>query len=203
LGGLLTGAALAFALGFASAAGMRGAEAASRALGLLAQAVPAFCLAIVVIWIFGVELRWLRPFSGGAFERVVLPLIVVALYAAGGLVRVATHAIVAAAATPWFRAVRAKGLSSRRALWLHAGPFGVLALLAALRAEAAWVIGGTAVIEVVFASPGISAWVVESIALRDYPVLQAYIVTVAAWMVLVRLAVDQLSLRLDPRREAP
>jgi ABC-type dipeptide/oligopeptide/nickel transport system permease component len=181
---------------------MRGAETASRALGLLAQAVPAFCLALVVIWIVGVELRWIRPFTGGAFERVVLPLIVVALYAAGALVRVAAHAITAAAATPWFRAVLAKGLSPRLALRRHGGRFGILALLAALRAEAAWVIGGTAVIEVVFASPGVSAWVVESIAQRDYPVLQAYILTVAVWMVLVRFTVDQLALWLDPRREA-
>ena len=202
LGGLLLGTILAYTLGLAAAARVRGAEGASRALALLAQAVPAFCLGIVVIWIFGVELRWIRPFTGGAIERIVLPLVVVALYAAGGLVRVATHAVATAAATPWFRAVLAKGLPPHRALRRHAGPFEMLALLAALRAEAAWVIGGTAVIEVVFASPGVSAWVVESIAQRDYPVLQAYILTVAAWMVLVRLVVDQLSSWLDPRREA-
>lgn len=202
LGGLLSGSALAFALGFAAAAGSRGAERVSRALALVAQAVPAFCLAVVVIWIFGVELRWIRPFTGGALERIMLPLLIVALYTAGGLVRVVAHAIEAAAATPWFRAVRAKGLPQNRALLVHAGPFGLLALLAALRAEAAWVIGGTAVVEVVFGAPGVSAWVVESIGLRDYPVLQAYILTVAVWMVLVRFAVDQLSVRLDSRREA-
>lgn len=202
LGGLLIGTALAYVLGLAAAARVRGAESASRALALLAQAVPAFCLAVIVIWIFGVELRWIRPFTGGVIERVLLPLVIVALYAAGGLVRVASHAVVTAAAAPWFRAVLAKGLSPRRALRVHAGPFEFLALLAALRAEAAWVIGGTAVVEVVFASPGVSAWVVESIAQRDYPVLQAYILTVAVWMVLVRLVVDQLSSWLDPRREA-
>ena len=202
LGGLLVGTALAYALGLAAAASLRGAVTASRALALLAQAVPAFCLAVVVIWFFGVELRWIRPFTGGVVERIVLPLVVVALYAAGGLVRVASHAAVTATAAPWFRAVLAKGLSRRQAVRQHAGPFEMLALLAALRAEAAWVIGGTAVIEVVFASPGVSAWVVESIAQRDYPVLQAYILTVAAWMVLVRLVVDRLSAWLDPRREA-
>lgn len=202
LGGLLIGTALAYFLGLAAAARVRGAESASRALALLAQAVPAFCLAVLVIWIFGVELRWIRPFTGGVVERIALPLVVVALYAAGGLVRVASHAVLTAAATSWFRAALAKGLSTGRALRQHAGPFEILALLAALRAEAAWVIGGTAVIEVVFASPGVSAWVVESVAQRDYPVLQAYILTVAVWMVLVRLVIDQLSTWLDPRREA-
>jgi ABC-type dipeptide/oligopeptide/nickel transport system permease component len=202
LGGLMIGTALAYILGLAAAGGVRGAESASRTLALLAQAVPAFCLAVVVIWIFGVEFRWIRPFTGGVVERVILPLAIVALYAAGGLVRVASHAAATAAAAPWFRAVLAKGLSPRRALRRHTGPFEILALLAALRAEAAWVIGGTAVLEVVFASPGVSAWVVESIAQRDYPVLQAYILTVAVWMMLVRLVVDQLSSWLDPRREA-
>lgn len=202
LGGLLIGTVLAYVLGLAAAGRVRGAESASRALALLAQAMPAFCLAVIVIWVFGVELRWVRPFTGGAIERILLPLLVVALYAAGGLVRVASHAVLTAAATPWFRAVLAKGLSLRRALRRHAGPFELLVLLSALRAETAWVIGGTAVVEVVFASPGVSAWVVESIAQRDYPVLQAYILTVAVWMVLVRLVIDQLSAWLDPRREA-
>jgi peptide/nickel transport system permease protein len=201
-GGLALGAALGVALGIASAGMSRAADRIGRGLALLAQAVPAFCLAIVVIWIFGVELRWIRPFTGGPLERVLLPTLLVALYAAGRLSRIVRKEVLAATQAPWFRAARAKGATRARALVVHAGPFALLAALAVLRVESAWVIGGTAVLEVVFGSPGISAWVVESISGRDYAVLQGYILAVVAWMLLVRAVIAALVARLDPRRSA-
>jgi len=66
-------------------------------------------------------------------------------------------------------------------------------------AELAWAIGGTAVVEVVFAVDGISRFLVESIAVRDYFVLQAYIVVTAVWMLGVHLLASLLRHRLDPR----
>lgn len=199
-GGLALGTALGLLLGIASAGLSPAADRIGRGLALLAQAVPAFCLSIAVIWIFGVELHWIRPFTGGPLERVLLPALIVALYATGRLSRIVRKEVLAATQTPWFRAARAKGASRARALIVHAGPFALLAALAVLRVESAWAIGGTAVLEVIFGSPGISAWVVESIAGRDYAVLQGYILTVVAWMLLVRAAIGALGARLDPRR---
>lgn len=201
-GGLALGAALGLMLGVASAGMSRAADRVGRGLALLAQAVPAFCLSVAIIWIFGVELRWIRPFTGGPFERVLLPALIVALYATGRLSRIVRKEVLAATQTPWFRAVRAKGASRGRALVVHAGPFALLASLAVLRVESAWVIGGTAVLEVIFGSPGISAWVVESIAGRDYAVLQGYILAVVAWMLAVRAVLAALAMRVDPRRSA-
>ena len=94
---------------------------------------------------------------------------------------------------------RAKGLGRSRALWSHGHAAALYATIAALVPEFGWVIGGTAVSEVVFALPGISQFLVQSIGARDYFVLQAYVVLVAAWMLVVRIGVDLVLRRLEPR----
>ena len=86
-----------------------------------------------------------------------------------------------------------------RALWAHGHGAAFYGVVAALVPEFAWVVGGTAVTEVVFALPGLSQFLVQSIGARDYFVLQAYVVLVACWMLLVRLAVDVILHRLEPR----
>ncbi|MBM3645983.1 MAG: ABC transporter permease [Alphaproteobacteria bacterium] len=199
-GGLALGAAMALALGFAAAAGNRPAESVSRGLAFFAQAVPAFVAGLAAIHVFGVELRWIRPFGGGPLERVLLPTALVALYSAGALARLVALETRRAMAMPFFVAARAKGLSLGAAVRGHAGPFGAIALLAALRVEAAWVVGGTAVVEVLFATPGISAWMVDAIGDRDWPVLQAYLLLVGLWLIAVEALSSMALTRLDPRR---
>ena len=93
----------------------------------------------------------------------------------------------------------AKGLTRGQALRRHALRPALGGLLAALVPECGWAVGGTAVAEVVFAVPGISAYLVESVAARDYFALQAYVVAVAAWMTAVHLAATVLRRAIDPR----
>jgi peptide/nickel transport system permease protein len=100
---------------------------------------------------------------------------------------------------PSFLTAQAKGLSHSAALFRHGARLALLAVVAAMPAELAWVIGGTAVVEVVFAVDGISRFLVESIAVRDYFVLQAYIMVRAVWMPGVHLLTSMLWQRLDPR----
>lgn len=202
-GGLAAGAVAAYWLALPAAAGSRLADLASRGLALLAQALPAFVAGLVLVYVFGVKLRWVRPFTGGPVETVLLPMAIVALYACGTLSRLVVRHLRDAMATAWFTTARAKGLSLSGAIRGHAGAFGIIALLAALKVEAAWVVGGTAVSEVLFGSAGLSAWVVESVSHRDYAILQAYIVVVTLWLFLVHLLVDFSVRRIDPRVPHP
>lgn len=199
-GGLAAGAALGYLLALVAAAGSRLADVVTRALALIAEALPAFVAGIAILYVFGVELRWLRPFTGGPMERVLLPAIVVALYTLGSLARLVTLRLRDAMAMPFFLTARAKGLSTFAAVRHHAGGFGLIALVAALKVEAAWVVGGTAVTEVLFGAPGVSAWLVESIGHRDYAVLQGYILVIAVWLLLVHAVADVALGRIDPRR---
>lgn len=200
LGGLALAALSAIVLGLAAADRPGGvADRATRVLAVLGQSVPAFWTALLLIRLFGVEMRAVRPFLGGDIERLVLPTLLVALYSAGSLARVMRRELLVAAETPWFRTAMAKGLTRRRALRRHALRPALGGLLAALVPECGWAVGGTAVAEVVFAVPGISAYLVESVAVRDYFALQGYVVAVAAWMTAVHLVATVLRRVIDPR----
>ena len=201
LGGILIGAFAGIGLGFAAAATPGGAaDRASRLLSVGAQAVPAFWLGLLLIWLLAVQWRLIRPFTGGMGERLMLPIFVVALYQAGAVARMFRQALLAVEFEPFFVAALAKGRTRTAVLRGHAARHAMIALLAASTPEFAWAIGGTAVVEVVFAAPGISQFVVDSIAARDFLVLQAYIVTMAVWMLAVHLTVTALRGALDRRR---
>lgn len=199
MGGLALAVAIAIPLGFAAALRPDGlADRASRVLVVGTQAIPAFVVGLVLLWFLAAELRLIRPFTGGAADRLILPVLIVALYAVGSLARVYRIELLRVAAEPFIVAARARGMTRARALWRHGHRHAVLALLAALTPECGWVIGGTAVTEVVFGLPGISQFLVDAIAARDYAVLQAYVVVVAAWMLAVHLMAEAARRVLDP-----
>ena len=200
LGGIGLGLAVGVPLGYAAALRPHGvADQATRLLSVWAQSFPAFWLGLLLIWVLAVELQVIRPFTGGMVEQLVLPTLVVALYQIGGFARIFRGGLAEVEAQRFFTAGMAKGLSRGAALRRHGARHAAYTLLAALTPAFAWAIGGTAVVEVVFAAPGISQFLVESIAVRDYFVLQAYIVTMAVWMLAMHLGATTLQAMLDPR----
>ena len=198
LSGLVLAAVLAVPLGFAAALRPGGlADKASRLLSVGAQAIPPFWLGLLLIWLLGVHLRLISPFSGDA-GTLILAGLLVALHALGTLSRVYRRDLIEFTARPHFRTAIAKGLSRRQALWRHGNRSAVYALVSAIRSEAGWAIGSTAALEVLFSLPGISQFLVQSIAARDHMVLQAYVMVIAAWMLLVNAVLELAMRRLDP-----
>ncbi|WP_372426705.1 ABC transporter permease [Salinarimonas chemoclinalis] len=199
-GGLAAAVAGGFALGFAAAARPGGlADRASRVLAVSAQALPAFAVGLVLLWLVAVEWRLLAPLTGSVAERLVLPIALVALFSVGAVARVARVAFAEAAGAPYMVTARMKGLSRTRALWRHGRRHAALTVLAAITPEAAWIVGGTAVAEIVFSVPGLSDRVVAAVATRDYALLQAYVALVAFWLLGVHALAALARRRLDPR----
>jgi len=200
MGGLLLASILAVPLGFASAARPGGpTDIVTRALAIGGQSVPAFWVGLILIWILAVRLHWIKPFTGGVVHQILLPILLVAAYSVGSLARVYRAELMACRAAPFFQTALAKGLTIRQALWRHGHRHAVYATVVALTPEFGWVIGGTAVTEVVFGVPGVSQYLVDSIAARDFLVLQAYVVAMAFWMVLIHLLAVTALHRIDPR----
>ena len=199
LAGLALAITLAIPLGFFAAAYPKGiADRFSRVLSVFVQAVPGFWLGLVLLWVLGVQLRWIRPFAND-WTSIILPTLLIALHSIAVFARVYRRDLKETAAQPHFRTALAKGLSEKQALWRHGHRSAVYALLAAVRSEAGWVIGSTATMEILFGLPGISQFLVQSIAARDQMVLQAYVMVVAMWM-LVMNGGAYLAMRfLDPR----
>jgi peptide/nickel transport system permease protein len=200
--GLVIALALAVMLGEAAARRPHGfADHVLNTVTLGAQAVPAFWIACLLIWLFAVELRWLRPLGGADWTRYVMPIGVVALSGLGPLASVYRAGLLEVGRSGYFTAARAKGLDAEAALLSHGRRYAALGLASALTAEAGWVVGGTAVVEVVFGLPGISQFLIDSLALRDYFVLQAYLMVAVAWMIAIAFTAQLVRHALDPRRQ--
>ncbi|CDN90910.1 ABC transporter permease [Agrobacterium tumefaciens] len=199
LAGMLLAIAVAVPIGFFAAARPGGVtDRASRAFSVFVQAVPGFWLALILLWVLGVQLRWIRPFATDA-TAIVLPVMLIASHSAAVFARVYRRDMMETMRQPYFRTALAKGLSRRQALWRHAHRGAFYALLSAVRSEAGWVIGSTATMEILFNLPGLSQFLVQSIAVRDQMVLQAYVMVIALWLLLMNLIVQILQRFLDPR----
>lgn len=199
-GGMALAVLGGFVLGFFAAYRPKGlADTVSRALAVAGQALPAFAVGLVLLWVLGVQLRWINAFDGGAAERVVLPVLLVALFSIGSMSRLTRAGFAEVRRSPYYRTALAKGLSPRAALWRHGRASGVLTLTAGLAPELAWIVGGTAVSEIVFGVPGVSERVVQAVNHRDYAILQPYIALVALWVALVLQGARFLRRALDPR----
>lgn len=191
--------AAAIPLGFFAALNPNGRiDRMSRILSVFVQAVPSFWLGLMLLWVLGAELRWIRPFADD-WTAYLLPILLIALHSLAVLARVYRRDLIETTGRPHYRTALAKGLSERQALWRHGHRSALYALLAAVRSEAGWAIGSTATMEVLFALPGISQFVVQSVAARDHMVLQAYVMVTATWLIVMNGAAALGARMLDPR----
>lgn len=200
LSGLAIALVVSVPLGFAAALRPRGVvDRVTRLLAILVQAVPSIWLGLILLFALGVQLKWIRPFARD-WTGLILPIVLIALHSLAVLTRVYRRDLIEVSTQPFFRTALAKGLGRASALWRHGHAHALYALLSAFRAEASWAIGSTAALEVLFGLPGIGQFLVESIAARDYPVLQAYVMVVACWLLLLNAGIAGCLAWLGPRR---
>lgn len=202
-GGMIAALLCGTLLGFRAALHPGGlADGLSRSMAVAGQAFPAFAVGLIALWLFAAELRWLLPFSGGAVERLILPIALVAFFSVGSVSRLVRAGFAETAAAPFMRTALAKGLSRKTALWRHGRRQAAIVLVAGIAPDLAWIVGGTAIAEIVFGIPGLSERVVEAVSSRDYPVLQSYVALVALWIILGLHLCALLRRTLDPRHGA-
>ena len=199
-------AAFALALGVALPLGIfaawrRGSwiDHASRAVALLGASVPSFFSGYVLILVFAVSLRILPVAGRGGVSHLVLPAVTLASGVAAGLLRLTRAALLEELAQDYVRTAYAKGLRERVVLLRHAlrGALVPVVTLAAVRFG--HLIGGAAIVETVFAWPGVGKHVVDSIYARDYPAIQGFVLFLGTAFVVVNLLVDLSYRALDPR----
>lgn len=202
----LAGAAMLFALLLALPAGvfaaLRRGKASDSAISgavLLGQSTPAFWVGILLILVFAVKLG-LFPTSGyGGLSHLVLPAVCLSLYSMAIVSRLLRSSLIDVLGEDFIRAARAKGLSKRAVLLGHAMRNAALPVITVTALELAGLLGGAIVTEKVFAWPGLGRLTVESINNRDFPMVQAVILTFAVIFVVVNLVVDLCYGLLDPR----
>ena len=170
-----------------------------RVFTVLGQAIPAFWLGILLILLFAVKLRWLPSSGGDDFKSLILPSLTLATYPASVIARLLEAGLRDAFQQPFVNAARAKGLRPR-AIWLrHVLPNAVMPALAYVGLQVSFLVGGTVVVESVFAYPGLGRFVLQSATERDLPVVQAFVVTIAVLVVTINTVIDLTAAVIDPR----
>jgi peptide/nickel transport system permease protein len=169
--------------------------------------MPSFLLAILLIYLFAVELQWLPatgyvPFTEAPLANLrffVLPALTLALAEWPGIMRVLRSDMIATLQEDYIALAKAKGLKPSRILFVHALKPSSLTLVTVTGINIGRLLGGTLIVESIFALPGIGRLLVGAIYTRDLVILQGVVLLVACGFVLVNFIVDMLYAVLDPR----
>lgn len=169
--------------------------------------VPNFFLATLLVLLFSYKLRWLpnvgyRPFTEAPIDNLqlmILPAASLALPFMAVLMRFTRSAVLEVLGQDYVRVARAKGVAQSRVIVRHVLPNAGIPVLTIAGIQVASLLGGTVIVEQIFALPGVGRYIYEAISNRDYPVVQSVTLVMATIFVLVSLIVDVLYAVLDPR----
>jgi peptide/nickel transport system permease protein len=200
--------AIAFPLGVLSAYRRNGAlDRAGTSFALFGICMPNFLLALLLIFVFGVTLRWL-PISGyldpleegwGGLRSLVLPAFTLGLALAAVVTRTLRSSMLEALTEDYVRTARAKGLSEWAVLRGHVLRNALIPVVTVLGLQLGTLIGGAVITEYVFALPGVGRLVVDAVFARDYPLVQGVVLLIALGFIASNLLVDLLYGVIDPR----
>lgn len=175
-----------------------------RAVSTVGLGLPSFWLALMLMILFSVKLDWL-PVSGygdtfgDKLLHMLLPCLTVALSLSAVLTRSLRASLIVQIESDQATAARARGLPESAVFWRHVLPNALVPTLNLLAVNIGWLIGGSVIVEQVFAIPGMGQLLVRGIFSRDYMVVQAIAMTFAVATVLVNFAADILTVAADPR----
>lgn len=183
------------------------ADGAMQTLTLLGLSLPAFWVGAMFILLFSVHLRWfpVLTYPGLAeaplanLRGFFLPALTLAVPNAAAIARMVRASLVAVRGEEYVKVARAKGLSEPVVVRRHMLKNALIPVVTLVGIVAGYLLGGSIVVEQVFAIPGVGRMGLQAIVQRDYPVLQAVVLIVTALFVLVNLLVDLFYVFLDPR----
>jgi peptide/nickel transport system permease protein len=199
---------IAFPAGIVSAVRRNTAvDRAGTTFALFGICMPNFLLALLLIFVFGVTLRWL-PISGyvdpleegwDGLRSLVLPACTLGLALAAVITRTLRSSLLEALGEDYVRTARAKGLSEWGVIGGHVLKNAMIPVVTVLGLQLGTLIGGAVITEYVFALPGVGRLVVDAVFARDYPLVQGVILLIAVGFIVSNLLVDLLYGWLDPR----
>jgi ABC-type dipeptide/oligopeptide/nickel transport system permease component len=207
LAALLVGILLGLPTGvWTAVARNRAPDYAGRVLSLVGLSVPAFFLAILLVLLFGVHLRWLPAVGGGEraepvdlLAHLVLPALTLGLVMTASVARLTRAALLGALGQDYVRTARAKGLRERAVVLRHALRPALLPIVSLTGVWAVALIGDSVTTELVFARPGLGKMMVGAMLQRDYTSLQSVMVVYALFVVGINLVADLAYVVVDPR----
>lgn len=166
---------------------------------VLGYSIPNFLLGLVFVFLFAVWLRVLPSSGSSTWRHAILPIATFALFNAAAIARFMRSTLIDVLDQPYIAAARADGIPKWEILLRHALPNAAIPMVTTLGFVAGGLLGGSALIEPVFAWPGLGSGFVHATNTGDLPVVQAMIVLFTAFMVAINLTVDILYAVLNPK----
>ncbi|KUK89353.1 MAG: ABC-type dipeptide/oligopeptide/nickel transport system, permease component [Mesotoga infera] len=173
----------------------------------IGMAIPSFWSGIILIYIFGIVLRWVSPGgfvpwsedAYGAFKSLILPAIAIALPSIASIIRYTRNSIMDQMKNDYVQLALSKGLNLNSVLLRHVLKNALIPIITVLGMIAANILGGAIVIEQVFTLPGVGRLLINAITTRDLPLVQGMVLYIAFIIVVINFFIDVIYTVIDPR----
>ena len=174
-------------------------DRAARGVSFLGVAVPYFFLALVLVLLFSVRLRWFPAIDNGTAGALVLPAVSLGWGYAAILTRLVRGRIIEEYQSEYVKSARARGCAEWRILLRHALRNSSIPAITTIGLQFGNILTGAAVTEVIFGRAGLGSYLAESITSKNIPVVQGAVVLIGLGYVIINLAVDLIVGTVDPR----
>jgi ABC-type dipeptide/oligopeptide/nickel transport system permease component len=199
---VVVGSIVGLAAGYVAANGrIPGLRVLPMRLLMVLQSTPSFFLALILILIFSLTLRWLPTGGAGTWRNPILPTVTIACYVAPGVARLFAASIREVQFEDHILTAQAMGLTERRIRIRHIAINALGAVISLIGLQVGGILGGAVIVETVFAWPGVGELLVRSVNNHDFPVVLAAVMLISLGYVLASLVVDVLVALVDPRTQ--
>jgi peptide/nickel transport system permease protein len=191
---------IAFPLGILAAVKKgTGLDRTAQVIAVLGQSLPTFWVAIVLVEVVAGRLQWLPAGGNQGFTSYVLPGFTLGWFVVAGMMRLLRSGMLEVLDSEYVKLARVKGVAEHRVVWMHALKNALIPVVTFAGIYFSILVTTAIVVETVFAWPGLGRLAYEGISSRDFPVIQAVVLTTAAIVAVVNLSVDCLYAVIDPR----
>jgi peptide/nickel transport system permease protein len=168
-------------------------------LSVMGQAMPSFWFGLVLIVIFSIQLNWLPPSGTAGWRNFIMPTVVLGYYAMPAIMRLTRAGMLEVLGADYIRTARAKGASEMRVMFKHALRNAIVPVVSLAAVQMGFMLGGSIVVESIFALHGAGYLAWESIARNDLPTVQALILIFSCFYIIFTFLSDLANAWLDPR----
>jgi len=168
-------------------------------VAVIGQALPSFWFALIMIFFFGVALRWLPITGSSSWMNFIMPSVALGYYITPAVMRLTRAGMIEVLSSDYIRTARAKGLRPIVVLFKHALRNAIIPVVSLAAVQFGFMLGGSIVIETIFAINGLGQLAWESILRADLPMMQAIVLVLSCFYIVLTFLADLLNAFLDPR----
>jgi len=177
-------------------------DTSSTVLGLWGMSMPSFWFGLMLIILFALKIGWLPPFGNEGWSSIILPALTVGVEQAALLIRTTRSSMLEVIRQDYLRTARAKGVNERRVIYHHALRNALIPIITAAGIHLGVALGGSIVVESVFAWPGVGKLTIDAFYFRDTTLVVGCLILTTAFSSVLMMVVDIIYAFVDPRIKA-